>query len=170
MGFTGSYRKYLNMTNIIINPTFDSHTSNWYAGGDLVLSASSTSPYSGAKCAKGVVVTAAISSIFQVNVPVVASKKYRLRFAAYCSTGHDMTVQLFKHVSPYTLYGLNQAVALNSSWTFYTIDFSTNSSASTDARLRFYFDSYASGGDIYYLDEINLGLLSEIQSEFMKVF
>jgi hypothetical protein len=50
-----------------------------------------------------------------------------LSFSAYSNTGHDVSVSLLKHVSPYTNYGLsNQVVELTTSWQMYSVQFTTS--------------------------------------------
>jgi len=42
--------------------------------------------------------------LYQTGITLESNTAYRLSFSAYSTTGHDMAVKLFKHVSPYTAY------------------------------------------------------------------
>jgi hypothetical protein len=55
--------------------------------------------------------------LFQYNISLNANTSYRLTFAAYSTSGRDISVSIQKHGSPYTNYGLSfQQVNLGSSW------------------------------------------------------
>lgn len=167
MGFDGRGRKY--MSNIILNPGFEDGTTSWvfFTDGSGTFTADTVAPYSGLKAAKAVITNKGTNTqLNQTNVPLVANTAYRLTFAAYSSAGRDMQVKLIKHTTPFTDYGLGIYVAtLEMGWSYFTIDFTTNSSASNDARLLFAFNVYAINGDIYHIDEIKLEKLSEINGK-----
>ena len=44
--------------------------------------------------------------LYQTDVILEPNTQYRLSFAAYSTTGHDLTVNLINHEPPYTSYGL----------------------------------------------------------------
>ena len=69
-----------------------------------------------------------------------------------------MSVYLHKHGYPYTNYGLygedyrpDPAVEAVSQW-----DFTTNSQAAADGRLRFWLAPYDAAGDVYWFDNVYL--------------
>jgi chitodextrinase len=89
---------------------------------------------------------------------------YTLSFKAYSNTGHDLSITLQKHGSPYTNYGLsNSVVNLTRSWNTYTIQFTTTgfSSIVNDARLMFWFAPYAAAGDEYFIDDVVLAVATD---------
>lgn len=97
--------------------------------------------------------------LYQSGIQLTANTRYRLRFAAYSSTGADLAVYLHNHQAPYMNYGLavNQ-VNLGTNWQLYTIDFTTSgfSGLASDVRLRFWFAPFAQAGDIYRIDAVSL--------------
>jgi hypothetical protein len=172
MGPDGSDREY--MSNIILNPGFEDGTTSWvfFTNGVVAFTADTVAPYSGSKDAKISITTIGTNTqLQQLNVPVVANTPYRLTFAAYSSGGRDMSVELIKNTTPFTDYGLGIYVPnLATGWSYFTKDFTTNASATNDARLKFGFNNYAANGDIYYIDEIKLEKLSEINGKMFSMF
>lgn len=172
MGSDGSDREY--MSNIILNPGFEDGTTSWtlFTDGTVTFTADTVSPYSGSKDAKIAITNKGTNSqLYQLTVPVVANTPYRLTFAAYSSGGRDMYVQLKKNTTPFTEYGLGlYAPNLGTGWSYFTKDFTSSSSATNDARLFFSFDAHANNGDIYYIDEIKLEKLSEINAKMFSIF
>lgn len=162
------------MSNIILNPGFEDGTTSWtfFTDGAGAFTADTVAPYSGSKYAKIVTTTVGTNTqLYQLNVPVVANTPYRLTFAAYSSAGRDMLVKLIKNLTPFTDYGLGLYVpAMGTGWSYFTKDFTTNASASNDARFVFIFNGYASNGDVYHIDEIKLEKLSEINGKMFSMF
>ncbi len=159
--------------NVLANPGFEDGTGSWtYAfDGTGAFTSDSTTPYSGSKRAKCTcVVKGTYSQLYQINFPFVANTKYRISFAAYSSSGVDMDVAIAKHVTPFTNYGLVQTVNLTTGWQLFTYDFTSSATASTDARLYFNFQPYVNNGDIYYIDQVNLQKVSEINGQMFALF
>lgn len=161
------------MSNVLLNPGFEDGTGSWTYSfdGTGAFTADGTTPYSGSNRAKCTInVKGSFSQLLQINFPFVANTPYRLTFAAYSNTGVDMDVAIAKHLAPFTNYGLAVTANLTTGWVFYTYDFTTNASATNDARLYFNFQPYVNNGDIYYIDQVNLQKLSEIKSQFFSLF
>lgn len=162
------------MSNIILNPGFENGTPNWsfITDGTGTFTADTVAPYSGLKYAQLILTNIGTSTqLNQTNVPVVANTPYRLTFAAYSSGGRDMEVRLIKNIAPFTDYGLGVYVPnLGTGWSYFTTNFTTNASAMNDARLFFYFNTHANNGDVYYIDEIKLEKLSEINAKMFSMF
>lgn len=125
-------------------------------------SAITTGPgYQGSNNAALITISSAGSNIqlFQPDRRLEPNTAYRLRFAAYSSTGNDLRVSLAKHGSPYTNFGLNKSrVNLTSGWQTFTIDFTTKNfgSVTNDGRLFFWFANDAKPGDRYFVDDVIL--------------
>ncbi|MGA9363425.1 MAG: T9SS type A sorting domain-containing protein [Bacteroidota bacterium] len=95
--------------------------------------------------------------------------KYRLSFAAYSTTGHDMLVFVTTGRDmpsfmdddaaariPWVMKMYNPK--LSKSWQKFSTEFKTRgfSSTTTDARLTFLFTPFARSGDAYYIDNVVL--------------
>ncbi len=84
---------------------------------------------------------------------------YTLRFRAYSSSGHDVSVSIRKNTDPYTSYGLLDAVFdLTTSWADYSVQFTASgfTGTETDGRLMFWMAPYDANGDEYYFDDVLL--------------
>ncbi|KPQ43135.1 MAG: Carbohydrate binding domain protein, partial [Candidatus Methanoperedens nitroreducens] len=85
------------------NPGFESGTTPWlfYTNG---AGSFTVGPYGyvGINAAKLTLNSGGGNiQLFQTGVALEANTRYRLSFAAYSTTGHDVTVRLIKHGSPY---------------------------------------------------------------------
>jgi hypothetical protein len=147
--------------NIVANPGFESGTSNWTyhtsGGGGF----SATIPP--AQCALAARLTVANPSsniqLHQRGIRLTANTRYRLRFAARSTTGHNLDVYLQKDGAPYTNYGLSwSGVDLSPSWQVFVTEFTTAGFSGTvqDGRLRFWLAGDAQAGDEYWIDDIVL--------------
>lgn len=99
--------------------------------------------------------------LYQRDLALLPNTRYRLSFAAYSSSGRDMTVQLIQHGEPYANYGLSRTVVdLTNQWAVYTYEFTTAGFPEPvgDGRLKFFFGEHARKGDKYYLDEVSLSV------------
>ncbi len=146
--------------NFIANPGFESGTASWNFYTNAVGSFTAGAPaYIGTKTAKVNLVTSASNmQLYQTGISLEPNTKYKLSFAAYSSTGHDMGVNIFKHGSPYTNYGLSYTTNLGTSWQTFTAEFTSKGFTGniSDARLMFSFMGYAQAGDVYYIDDVVL--------------
>ncbi len=79
-------------------------------------------------------------------------------FAAKSTGGNDLTVELLKHVSPFTNYGLNKKFDLTSSWQEFSTEFTTSGFTNTvnDGRLKFWLAPFGKAGDVSYFDNVSL--------------
>ena len=146
--------------NLVKNPGFESGTASWLFFTNGIGTFSIVSPgYAETKAAKiALVSTGTNMQLYQTGVTLNANTRYRLSFAAYSSSGHDMVVRLFKQVSPYTRYAPDFRPNLGTSWQTFTTEFNTTGFSGTvnDGRLMFYFVGFATAGDIYYIDDVRL--------------
>jgi parallel beta-helix repeat protein len=145
---------------ILTNPGFESGTAwTFYSDGSAAYEESAVSPIAGTKSGHVTVTTAGANvQLYQTAVPVTASTQYRLTFVARSNVaGREIKLRLHKHGTPYTNYGLNNyVVALTTSNATYTIDFTTNSSATNDARFVFWLADADVAADQFWLDTVTL--------------
>ena len=154
--------------NLISNPGFESGTSPWtfYTNGTGSYTVG-TPAYAGTKSAKINLSTVGTNmQLYRTGISLEPNTRYRLSFAAYSSTGHDMKINLIKHISPYTNYGLTYVPNLTASWQTFATEFTTSgfTGNATDGRLQFYFPGFASANDVYYLDEIKIEKITTLGS------
>ena len=148
--------------NIIANPGFESGTTSWifYASGGGTFTTPSPG-YEGNKSALLALSNAGTNiQLYQTLVALEANTRYRLSFAAYSNTGHDMTVRLLKHAYPYTPYMPEFTVNLGTTWQTFSNEF-TSSGTANDGRLMFWLPQYAAAGDKYYIDDVRLEKLPQ---------
>ena len=154
---TGTYEA---SGNLVINPGFESGTTPWifYTNGNGKFTASPPG-YEGNNSANVVLYTGGTNiQLYQRGISLEPKTRYRLSFAAYSITGHDLKVKLIKHVSPYTGYGLDQTFNLSASWQEFSTEFTTAgfTGSINNGRLMFYLVPFAKAGDKYYIDNVRL--------------
>ena len=147
--------------NLITNPGFETGTAPWvfYTNGAGTFANDAAGPGS-AKAAHITITTAGTNvQLYRYGLVLEANTKYRLSFNGYSNTGHDVSVSVQKHGSPYTSYGLSgQVFNLTTSWQSYTVEFTTSGFTGTvnDGRLMFWIAPYDAAGDQYYFDDVVL--------------
>ena len=149
-------------TSIVLvkNPGFELGTTSWqfYTSGTGTFSA--TFPgYNGTKAANLSLISGGTNiQLYQMEITLEPNTTYRLSLVAYSMTGHDMTVNLIKHGSPYTNYGLSFTPDLGTIWQTFMAEFNTSSFTGTvnDGRLMFQLNQFAAAGDTYYIDDVRL--------------
>ncbi|MFZ3384618.1 MAG: Ig-like domain-containing protein, partial [Candidatus Methanoperedens sp.] len=148
-------------TNVIKNPGFESGKTSWsfytnVAGPTFNVAPPGYEDNNSAKLAFSKIGTN--MQLFQSGITLEPNTRYRLSFAGKSTMGHDIRVRLFKHVSPYPLYGLDYSANLDEAWTIFTTEFNTTGFTTnvTDGRLQFYLVPFAKAGDTYDLDNVVL--------------
>ncbi|NJD51380.1 MAG: hypothetical protein FIB07_00760 [Candidatus Methanoperedens sp.] len=146
--------------NLVRNPGFESGTTSWlfYTSGNGTFSTISPG-YNGTKAANLSLISGGSNiQLYQTGITLEPNTPYWLSFTAYSTTGHDLTVNLIKHSSPYTNYGLSFTPDLGTNWQTFTTEFTTNGFSGTvnDARLMFQLGQFVAPGDRYYIDDIRL--------------
>jgi hypothetical protein len=143
-----------NQANLISNGTFEGGTQTWSCHACTV---SAVSPgQSGTKAAQIKTNRSDTQAQFYTfNLPLQPNTQYELHFWAK-SSGQDIQVNLLKHGSPYTNYGLSKKFDLTTKWQEFGMTFTTKgfSQPVSDARLRF-LTPRGSGID-YSIDSITL--------------
>jgi hypothetical protein len=151
--------------NVVTNSFFESGKTPWqfFTDGTGAFTVPTTSPWDCTASAQVTVNTTGSNiQLWESGFSLQANKHYRLSFAAKSSNGRDIGVTVHRHTSPYTSYGLSlQTVPLDTDWALYTYDFTTTgfTGTSTDTRLRFVMNSYATAGTTYSLDGVTLTLV-----------
>ncbi|MCB0121637.1 MAG: carbohydrate binding domain-containing protein, partial [Caldilineaceae bacterium] len=147
--------------NVVTNGDFEVGTSPWRyhsnGGGTLSTGAPAYSCGNAARLQIGG--SGGNVQLYQRQIQLEANTTYRLSFAAYSSTGADISVYLHNHQAPYENYGLKiNQVNLGTNWQFYTVDFTTSGfdGVVNDARLRFWLAPFAQAGDVYWIDAVSL--------------
>ncbi len=147
--------------NLVRNGNFEDGTVPWqfYTGSSGSFSA--TSPAHQCEKAAHLQINGSNSNVqlYQRGITLQAGKQYQLSFAAYSSNGHDLSVFMHDHRSPYTNYGLQtEATNLTTGWQQFSITFVASGFGGTvtDARLRFWLAPYAQAGDLYWIDDVRL--------------
>jgi len=156
---TWEFTTEVTQNNLIQNPGFESGTTPWlfYTNGMgtfLNDASGDGSPHAG-----HITISKEGSNVqlYQPGVVLEPNTLYRLSFKAYSNTGHDLSILLHKHGSPYTNYGLSDYVVnLGTSWSEYSTQFTTSGFSGTvnDGRLRFWLAPYDAVGDQYFIDDV----------------
>jgi len=146
--------------DLIANGGFEEGTTNWYFRTDGEGSALTVAPgYTGSQAMEvSIDQEGSTTQLYQYNVPLEPSTSYRLSFAAKSSTGHCIQARIHQHTSPYSDYtgeGYKQ-FDLTTDWSVQTWSFTTLANAGDDARLRFWFGPCDAGGDMYWIDDVEL--------------
>ena len=145
-------------TNLINNPGFESGKTSWlsYTNGAGTFSIASPG-FEGNNSARLAFSSGGTNiQLYQDGITLEANTRYRLSFAAYSTTGHDVTVNLIG--IPYVQYGLAYTANLGTSWQTFTTEFTTKGFTGTvnNGRLQFWLTPFVAGGDTYYIDSVRL--------------
>jgi hypothetical protein len=158
--------KAIQSENIIVNSSFEDGQEPWKFHGGGFAELSIVEP--GYKDAYAAIVSITGQGdniqLYQHDLSLEPNTEYRLTFAAQSNTGHDLSVVLHKHSSPFTRYGLDYlAFDITTSWQEFTVDFTTFgfNVPVNDARFRFWFASGGVTGDIYQIDDVVLSKVLE---------
>lgn len=153
--------------NIVSNSGFESGTSPWTFYTNGAGSFLNDAPGSGSSHAGHIKISQQGTNVqlYQKNLALEPNTAYTLSFKAYSNTGHDFSVSILKHVSPFTNYGLsNKVVNLGTAWGTHSIQFKTTgfSGMVNDARLMFWLAPYDATADQYYIDDVILTKVSSV--------
>lgn len=142
--------------NLITNPGFDIDLSGWNFFSD----ASGNSAASSGGQAVLNIANAAGSNIqlYQAGLTLISGHQYHLSFSARSSSGSDLGIEMIKHTTPFTNYGLSQKADLGTTMANYDYDFTASGFSGTvnDARLKLVLSGNTSNGDVYYLDNFSI--------------
>ncbi len=175
--FTGSVNYFFNNAspiflsdfnnNVLNNPGFESGTSPWgfYTNGAGTFL--NDAPGYGSPLAGHIKILQQGTNVqlYQAGLVLEPDTEYILSFKAYSNKGHDLSVVLQTHGSPYTSYGLSYSVFnITPSWSEYSVQFTTTGFSGTvsDGRLMFWLAPYAAAGDQYFIDDVALFKTSSV--------
>ncbi len=149
------------LSDVVINGSFEADGEPWEFYTNGTGSFDTDVPGEGSAHAGHVKVETSGTNVqlYQPRLELQAGAQYTLRFKAYSTSSHDMSVHVHKHGAPYTNYGLeNWVVPVGTSWATYTVGFQAKNFAGTvnDARIRFWLAPFAIAGDEYFFDDVSL--------------
>ena len=103
--------------------------------------------------------------LYQTEVTVESGEEYMFFFRSFSSSGHDVSVSIQKHTSPYSSYGLaGQVYNLDTAWKDLSTQFTASgfTGVAADARLMLYLAPYDSASDVFSFDDVVLAKVSSI--------
>lgn len=151
-----------NSKNVLANPSFESGTGPWkfYTNGNGGFTSTSSTASNCDKSAQISITKQGTNvQLYQNDIRLQPNTRYRLTFSGKSNSGHNLSVSLQKHQSPYTNYGLRDVTAnLTSSWKTFEYEFDTRGFNNTvnNGRIRFWFAPYDANGDKFYIDNVEL--------------
>jgi hypothetical protein len=146
------------------NPSFEAGTASWSFFTDKKGAFTAVGPAFDCNAAARIEIIqpGANVQLYQRDFLLEPHTPYRLTFAAYSSTGHDLSLYVHAHKGN-THYGLsNRKVDLTTSWQTFSIEFTTQgfSKATTNTRLRFWFAPFDAAKDLFWIDAVRLEKVS----------
>lgn len=138
----------------ITNGDFSNGSNGWYVSGNTSMAVISPNIMKVTIGAPDVT-----NQLYQYDISLSPDTYYHFEALMNSSSGHNIDINLFKHGSPYTNYGLDwDNINIDSSLTRYETNFTTSgfSSPVADARLQFYFGTMGYANEKYYFDNISL--------------
>ncbi|MFZ3167408.1 MAG: Ig-like domain-containing protein [Candidatus Methanoperedens sp.] len=158
IGFTKNGGVFPAGSTVTIDPTitngnFSSGTTGWTFSGN-----GNKSVVSG-RMRVNITAPDTANQLYQYDLSLSPDTYYHFEAVMNSTSGHNIDVNLFQHVSPYTNYGLDwNNININTSLTRYETNFTTSgfSSPVNDARLQFYFGLMGYANENYYFDNITL--------------
>ncbi len=149
--------------NVLANGDFESGSSPWVfftngTGNYLVVAPGASGSGNAARLTN--TTSGSNTQFYQSGITLVPGTEYTLTFKARSTAGHDLSVFVHRHDSPYTNYGLNGEVFnLTSVWQTFTTTFTAVNfppPTPSNARLRFRLNGYAANGEQYFIDDVEL--------------
>lgn len=133
------------VTNLLSNAGFENSFTNWTFGATAPASATltgDTSIVAEGNTAAHIAIATAGSAAWQVvleqdNVALTSGVSYQLQFWARSDVPRNITLNAQGGAPNYAAYGLASTVAINTSWTLYTVSFVSTATA-TDGRIQFF--------------------------------
>ncbi len=152
---------------LLANAGFELGTGSWAfytngAGTYTVVPAGPQNPHAGRVA---VTTEGGNVQLYQSGVTLEAGESYLLYFRGYSTTGHDVSMSIQKHTTPFTSYGVSgQVFNLDTTWKDFVFPFTSSgfTGVATDARVMFYLAPYDSAGDSFYFDDVVVAKVSSI--------
>ncbi len=158
---TAVYHNNLNpIVGLLKNYGFEQGTSPWtfYTNGTGTFTSVPSGPSSCFAAKIAIATPGNNTQMYQTGMVLEPRTRYRLRFSAYSTLGHNLSVVLHRNSVPYTNYGLNWSVDLGTSWQSFVTEFVTTGfiTVTENARLRFAVNAFGAAGENYYIDDVLL--------------
>ncbi|NTV30866.1 hypothetical protein HGA91_02710 [candidate division WWE3 bacterium] len=140
--------------NLLRNGGFESGKSDWTYNTDGVGSFSViTEGISNNFARIEVESVGAATQLYQKDLSLQPNKLYRITMGASSLNGSNMKIDLIKHTSPFSTYGLSLSINPTSTFQQYESEFMLSVADSvTDARLRLMFRA----DDVYHIDDMSI--------------
>lgn len=136
--------------NMLTNPAFENGLTDWSLQLNtpaVATVAADTSIVAQGTASAHVDITTAGTAGWEVsfeqdNIPLTSGMSYQLQFWARSDAPRNITLNAQGGAPNYAQYGLQQSVAIDSNWTFYTLSFVSTATAS-DGRIQFFVGDIA---------------------------
>ncbi len=149
----------------ILNPSFNTDANNWLfysQGSALVTGARDITDFVSSPASYKINCTSNGDYLYDIqfstpDLSILYGKTYCLSFKAKCSSPFQMAgVYLMKQITPYNIYFSNTVIppAIDTSWTSYTIHF-TSAVNANDAMINFFFGNSLPDGSTFFIDDIS---------------
>ena len=141
-------------TNVVVNGSFENATQGWRC---TYCTIAAGAPAQAGAAAGQLQTTSATkrAQLYQTSITLQPNTQYEISFWAR-SGGPDLQVDLIKHTSPFTNYGLNQTFNVTTSWQKFTLVFTTTGFNSPVSNARLRFRSPAGNGQQFSIDDVTL--------------
>ncbi len=140
--------------NVVLNPDFEAGTVDWKfysnAGGGF------STP--GGEAWIKTTGTGTNVQLYQTDIALIGGETYRLTFQARANRNRTIRVEMRRHVSPYTLYGLRETFSIDTTMREYTAEFTVPGGDRDDARLLFWFAIGIQPDDEVFVDNIEVAI------------
>jgi hypothetical protein len=148
-------------TNLVANGEFGAGTSPWtfFTNGSGSFTVGPPGFLDANASQVAITTVGSNTQMSQSGISLEPGVDYKLRFAAYSTTGHHMSVSLLMDGAPFTNYGIdNWEVPLTTSWSVFSTTFTTTnfSTPVSDARLMFWLAPFIASGDKFVIDHVEL--------------
>jgi hypothetical protein len=146
------------------NPSFEAGRESWSFFTDKKAAFTTVGPAVDCHAAARIEIIQPGSNVqlYQRGFMLEPRTQYRLTFAAYSNTGHDLSLYVHAHKGN-TRYGLNnRKVDLTTNWQTFNIEFTSQgfSKPTTNTRLRFWFAPFDAANDLFWIDAVRLEKVS----------
>jgi hypothetical protein len=147
--------------SVLANAGFEQGTASWafYTNGNGTFSAVTADAQHPHAAQVAIATEGGNVQLYQSGVTVEAGFQYTFYFRAKSSSGHNVSVSIQQHGTPFASYGLpGQVFDLDTVWKDLTVNFTASgfTGVAKDARVMFYLAPYDSAGDVFLFDNIVL--------------
>ncbi len=153
--------------SILANAGFEQGTASWafFTNGSGTFTTAAAGPQHPHAARIAIATEGGNVQLYQIGVTLEAGAEYKLYFRATSTSGHDVSVSIQKHATPFTSYGVSgQVFNLDTTWKDHAVTFTATgfSGVATDARMMFYLAPYDSAGDVFSIDDVSLSRVTSV--------